>query len=382
MTSPPSVGLIEWNWFGHIPAWYAFYCAALLRLGCKVEACCPQPEETRSRLEASGLVSASDLERLTTRRFSGIRTPLIRPARFQTLLDDFLWRRSLRRLLAGRHYDLVFFSCLHEDIAIAARRWKNLGAPAAAFLVNATGPQSPAPRISFSDLDTFAVLDGQWASSYRTAYPAARFVTFPDIAIPAAPAQDGLALRVRSLAAGRPVVLLPGMLSPYKGIVSFARLASHPALAGCFFVLAGELPRDQFSPAELAKILHLENSPDRALTIFQRISDESYDALIAESSVLFAVYENFRKSSNTLTRAALFEKPVLVAEGGIMADRTREFRLGEIVPPRDLEAAAAAILSLAANPAAWALSTRPRWADYRAVHDFARLVSAFRDILA
>ncbi len=61
--------------------------------------------------------------------------------------------------------------------------------------------------------------------------------------------------------------------------------------------------------------------------------------MIDAADVVFCAFDDFPFSSNTLTKAAVFEKPVVVSEGYLMAERVRSYRTGEVVPQGNAEAA-------------------------------------------
>jgi glycosyltransferase involved in cell wall biosynthesis len=97
--------------------------------------------------------------------------------------------------------------------------------------------------------------------------------------------------------------------------------------------------------------------------------------------VVFAAYRNFPNSSNVLTKAAIFERPVLVSDGYLMAERVREFQLGEVVPEGDVEAIVQTLERMLAPGYYAELRQRARWADYREAHSTARLKKAMADLL-
>src|SRR5690606_17180288 len=119
---------------------------------------------------------------------------------------------------------------------------------------------------------------------------------------------------------------------PSKGVATMARLAvEHPELDATF-LFAGEVEWRAFSAEELGWIKRARELRGRVVFHGRRIPDEaSYNALVRACSVLWAVYPNSPHSSNTLTKAAVFERPVLAADGHLMARRIREYRLGEVV---------------------------------------------------
>ena len=98
---------------------------------------------------------------------------------------------------------------------------------------------------------------------------------------------------------------------------------------------------------------------------------------MAACDVLFGSYIDFPYSSNILAKSAVLQKPVIVSDGSLMAERVRRFRLGEIIPQEDPSAAAGAMLRILQDVDAWLQRHRPAWEDYRQQHCFEALKSAF-----
>jgi hypothetical protein len=120
-----------------------------------------------------------------------------------------------------------------------------------------------------------------------------------------------------------------------------------------------------------------------AIFLPQRVPDSAaFNALVVACDVLFAAYHDFPHSSNMLTVAAVLEKPIIVSEGQLMAQRVREYRLGEVVPEADPAATLETLRRVARDPAAWRAARQPRWREYRERHSAAALDGALRELLA
>ena len=61
---------------------------------------------------------------------------------------------------------------------------------------------------------------------------------------------------------------------------------------------------------------------------------------------LFAAYRNFTGSSNLLTKAAAYGKPILVSQGACMGRRISEYGIGIAIPEENIEACREAIVRL------------------------------------
>jgi glycosyltransferase involved in cell wall biosynthesis len=80
---------------------------------------------------------------------------------------------------------------------------------------------------------------------------------------------------------------------------------------------------------------------------FERIPDSgSFNGLVSQFDVFFAAYLDFPNSSNTIAKAALYRRPIIVGDGYLMAERVREYSLGEVIPEGDAAEAELAIRRL------------------------------------
>jgi hypothetical protein len=79
-------------------------------------------------------------------------------------------------------------------------------------------------------------------------------------------------------------------------------------------------------------------------------SERDVNAIIAAEDLLYAVYRDFKDSSNSLTKASIFEKPLLVSDGYLMAERVRADRLGAVVTFGNVAIIAAGLNEVCARP--------------------------------
>ena len=106
------------------------------------------------------------------------------------------------------------------------------------------------------------------------------------------------------------------------------------------------------------------------------------NSIYAASDVVVAAYRAFPNSSNALTKAAVFERPIVVSDGYLMAERVRKFGLGEVIPEGDAEALVAALQRMLAPGYLEELRRRARWQDYREAHSVGRLKNAMAEMVA
>jgi glycosyltransferase involved in cell wall biosynthesis len=390
-TTPPLVALVEWHTPGHHLTWYRGFCRALLELGCQVAAFCPFPNEVKEYL--TGCLPPEALSRIRFVEFNLPKPPRIRPLRWRPAVQAWQFGKRFGRALAegeatfGRPFDLVFYSALYgwehnyvrRLIAARPRPWVGLN-------MHARVPGT-ATRISLVDLlrdpnaRAVAMVDEGFTSVVEQALgkPA---VIFPDITDESWQADHPLEQRFRRLSGTDKLVVSIGHMRPDKGVGTLAQVALNPGASGLAFGFVGEV--DWWMDAKSRAFLEqaLTQAP-RAMFHFNKVPEGlPYNAILRACDVMFAAYRDFPHSSNSLTKAAVFEKPIIVSEGHLMAKRVLEYRMGEVVPQDDPVATLAAIRRITDNYPAWLAEKNPRWQEYRAVHSHEALVRAFSKLLS
>ena len=131
-------------------------------------------------------------------------------------------------------------------------------------------------------------------------------------------------------AAGRTIVSLLGRIHKRKGVLTLLETAEKMSGENYFFVFAGEPALNSFSPDQKRRIDHIKkNPPENCLFHFERLEDgHEFNSLVRVSDILFAAYINFPFSSNLLTKAACFKKPVIVSERGYMKQVVEKNKMG------------------------------------------------------
>ncbi|MEJ0090076.1 MAG: hypothetical protein WDM80_10075 [Limisphaerales bacterium] len=169
------------------------------------------------------------------------------------------------------------------------------------------------------------------AMERKTGKPVLRLPDFTDTALP--DAESELAKQIKTKSAGRMACGLFGVLQKRKGILHLLH-AVEKKPQDWFFVFGGELPRNDYSESEWNFVQQfVSENHDNCLLWPKLIPDEtSFNSAVAACDVIFAAYDNFAHSSNLMTKAALFKKPVIVSPGFLMAERVKKFRLGWILP--------------------------------------------------
>lgn len=185
-----------------------------------------------------------------------------------------------------------------------------------------------------------AVLDGGIARALEKniGKPVVTFPDETDCDMPDQPSE--LARKAREAANGRRIIGLMGVLSKRKGVSSLLAAALQAKDRPWFFVFAGALDeglRATYTAEELAIIdAAIAGAYPNVWFHPARIADErEFNAIVEACDVLFAAYELFAHSSGIVTKAGIFEKPVIVSPGYCMAEVVREYRLGLAIDPHE-----------------------------------------------
>lgn len=213
------------------------------------------------------------------------------------------------------------------------------------------------------------------APVYQRMFPHRTFGVLPDVTdaeLP--PVAPELVKRFREKAGGRTIVLALGSIAPHKGIVGLIDVIEHVDPKKFFFVIAGEIFWDSFGPAQSKLRGFCENPPENCLVQAGYINDEcDLNAVISAADILYAVYSQFKDSSNTLTKASIFEKPVIVSDDYLMSEKVRTYRMGAVAKFGDIKSIEKALLAVSSRS-----SGDFGFADYRRDNSY----EALREALA
>ncbi len=397
----PPLAIVEWNVGGHHDGYLKLYVGTLLRQQRRLVALVRDAQALRLSLAGEGGDAAIAAGKLV---IAQIPAPAFLEEKKRWRRQWGAWRygRKVASLLAqaertmGERCAQVFFACLYDhQVQLSAtlahmlrRPWSGLYLQAIAF--HQPGRKVPRLQRNFPIQRLFAVprmkgllmLDESIADKVARA-TGRRVVIAPDVADGPWLTEHPLAMQCRQRAGAAPLVGLLGHLLPSKGITTLAEIALRDDAQDLAYLFAGEIYWTMFKPAQKEIIERAMRSARTAIFIAQRVPDSAaFNALVAVCDVLFAAYHDFPHSSNMLTLAAFLEKPIVVSEGRLMAQRVRDYRLGEVVPQADPAAALEALRRVTRDPAAWRAARQPRWREYRERHSAAALDGALRELLA
>lgn len=364
--------IVDWSWVGHHPIYVKAILKILLEAGYQVSVLCPDPEEITSWVNQNKLPEAGRFKahyfadpeliwlwNILPAKLGYVLSPLMRwfhvsmsmrkinASSNKPNLVFFAWLDSyLTGYLPGRLIDWLFpyvwtglyFHPKHLRVSRGDKKFrKGRFAPPENFMAKSRWVSS------------IAVLDAGIASALRSGMQGKRVVVFPDFTDELPPANDfHLTEEILAKAKGRKIIGLLGSLELRKGLMTLLRMAQQPAARDWYFIFAGELAEQTFSGHELKEIKSFFDVPrDNCLAFFQRIPEDSqFNALVNVCDVIFAAYQRFYHSSNIVTKAAAFGKPIIVSAGGYMEEVVKQYDLGEVIPAEDVGAALAALSKL------------------------------------
>jgi glycosyltransferase involved in cell wall biosynthesis len=402
------VALADTRWGGHHPTYLREFTASLLRLGARVILLCRRPEEIIGSLpdeESRARVTPVVFDHPNHGFFSRKRDhdPLSTLSRW--LATGKAIHEAEESL--GQKVDLVFFPYLDSYIRFApfpklpvltlGRPWSGLyfrnahlepGHPGASawWKRAAKGDRILEAR----DCRGICVLDERFNDHLQT-ITRHRVHAFPDMTDESPPEGPTDASReILAKAKGRKIIGLIAM-EKRKGLLTLLRAAAIARRLGepWYFVGTGPFARVTFTEEDITFCeetaraaasgeidnLHLDLKGSR-------IQDGvPYNTLFSTFDVVWAAYEDFEGSSNALTKAAIFRKPLVATAGQCVGARVEKHQLGRVFPQGDPAAAVEAIRGALALRSADGSPLRPAFEDYQCLHSRERLDEIFGRLL-
>jgi hypothetical protein len=198
-------------------------------------------------------------------------------------------------------------------------------------------------------------LDERVAQEYAIRMPSKCFEHLPDVTETAVPERPSrLREEIERRAAGRKIVFLGGTISAQKNLARWYELIELADPRRWFFVQVGEILTDSLGAEDAAAVERVTRSPPENLLVrAEYLADErTFNEIVAASDVVFAVYREFRISSNMLCKAATFKKPVLVSDRYLVGERVTRYGIGLAVTEDSARSIHQGLLHVEANPIA------------------------------
>jgi glycosyltransferase involved in cell wall biosynthesis len=401
------IALVDWNWSGHHPTYFNHLVLALEELGVDVLALCPDPASAeRTAAETRTNPAGSGRGQTRFRKINTVewRFGRVRPRRIGAMLWTVRHFRGIEKQIqessrqTGHQVDAIFYACMYDwDFYWIHRAQPFLRLPWAGLYIHAPSFRRPGwihPRIGHVPRPEvmfnvprclgIGILDDGILDQVARAI-GKPVVTFPDLTeerLPPNAENDRLIQQLKQFAAGRPIIGLLGHLHESKGVTTFLEAARLAAGSNTCFALAGEVFMTP-DGGVLREIQSAQAGCPNLWTHLERIADDSYfNLLFSACDVICVAYWDYPHSSGLQVKAAVFQKPVIVSDGYLMAERSRRYRLGEVIPQKDPQALFNAIQKLTHNGGAWTSEDRPQWAAYLGEHSFEKLKASLKKLLA
>lgn len=183
------------------------------------------------------------------------------------------------------------------------------------------------------------LLDETVAERYQRGRPDLKFVTLPDVIDASLLATESpLAQHIKSEAKGRTIVFMGGTIGKSKNLAKWCELIQVADSSRWYFVQIGEVLRDNLSEEDINALQNIEaNQPANLYCHTEYLSrEQDFNAVIQAADIVFAVYRDFKISSNMLGKAARFKKPLVVADNYLMGERVRRYQIGYTALQDDL----------------------------------------------
>ena len=422
-----TIALVDTDWLGHHATFFKNYTRALLELGYRVLAFCPDPEDLHQwatshigdrlgkeskNLYIYKLVRPKDKNfglRMSYKLLRELDKKLIKLG-VDSYFKDILsletiqyWRDASIALdkavlELGEKPDLVFFAMLDYYLSkwispsqisqIFPYQWSGLYfyprhlRLATSQQGKVDGSWQPDNLLNSSLCQSVALLDEGVVEKLSQRIASKPIVVFPDITNEAEPDSEYyLVKELKEKAKGRKIIGLFGTLDKRKGILTLLSAAEKLKEKEYFFILAGKLWLSTFSFQEqklLKKII--KSSPSNCLFYLDSFIPDGgkMNGLLSACDILMLAYEKFPHSSNMLIKAAILQKQVVVSEGYCMAERTNKYRLGLTIPEGDVLELIRAIEYMSQKEGAKLDSD---FAGLRKEHSYERLLEAFEEII-
>ena len=394
-----TIALVDPLWGGHHPTYLKFFAKTLLELGHEVISLCPEPEEMN-------LWIASHCPELQPRFHSfELHEPATRPIPIRRLQSRATavarWQRVAQSIQGissklGKAPDITFFAWLDTYLGLIPAitdtifpyPWSGLYFQPGYLRIPPKlrwmhhGILNPLSVLKSSHCPVVAVLDEGIADKLQQKLNKP-VVAFPDFTDESAPDLDWQIVKdIAAKARGKRIISLLGSLSEYKGLLTFVEL-SRQVPEGWLFVFAGNLSTIGLKDQEIETIKSFFCSePENCFFYLTQIPSESqFNALVEISDVLFAVRENFPYSSNTLIKAACFQKLVIANQQYCIGERVKKFHLGYTIEAGNIAQCVSLLEQLRTQLSTGSLSIEPDFERYRQLHSTEQLRTAFKKVL-
>ena len=344
---------------GHLDSWHVLFIKMLAQAGFKIIALTSDPVAIRKKLRDGeqtkaeafgqevivlGAAPVGLLQKLT-RRLAHYLTKSLdgllgRPKRRVTHLEPFILGLQLNALLVRYPKKIGLVLNMYMDAYDPApEQWQHFrlktDVPLAGVCIT---PQSGCSE-GYYGLSWYRgtfFLDETWRDAYQAKFTEKYFEYLPDITdtrLPKTP--SALLQQILAFSQGRKIVFMGGSIGKQKNLTRWHQAIAASDREQWCFVQVGRINRNNLTEDDEKSLQRLATQPLANLFVHDGyLEDEGiFNEIISHSSVIFAVYRDFNRSSNMLSKAAHFEKPILVSTQGVMGERVQRYKIGLCVNP-------------------------------------------------
>lgn len=328
--------LFENRWWGHHPVWLGIIARYLQLKSYDFVVAYPQGKNCEQHL--------FDIDSKKLIAISSIWSPIYNKRSNNKLLNLYYklkpWfhiRKQIKSIekIKGKEIDLVFFGAvddlLHSIIPTAVAnkllpiKWTGIYHRPAEIQETVHG----AIPSKVASVSKSVFCQKIFTFHENILHKNSKYEYFPEFSsspsqIKRTPVSDTL----QKFAKGRPIIGLTGLLQRHKGIEHFLELVVF-CKEYCFALIGTNDLEEGTSEMKYIKSLldkYNASSLDNLFTHFEYIKE--YDSLLNSFDLIWCMYENFPWSSNTLTKAAMLKKSVIVNKPSLIADRVEKYNLG------------------------------------------------------
>lgn len=391
-----TIALVDWCWHGHHPTYFSHFAEAFTDQGVNVVPFCPEPKDFSERLHKLNPSHYIEDRIAKPVSFDRPRPSSFRPARWRGIYDSLRLFGSLAIKLTaweirnGCRINLVFFACMydidffHFPICnyLFRRRWAGLYLSSFAFRATSSitydfirSKLCPERFLLNPRLVSIGTLDEGIVDAINAKTGRDVCLHFPDFTDSAGAdlATNTIGNKIRMAAQDLPVIVLAGSLYEQRGIALFLQTAM--ANPQWFFALVGEI---KYVSQQTMHLLHnfLHYHPHSFFYSQRILEDSNFNGIIMTSDVVWNIHLDWPGSSNTLTKAATYKKPVVASDRHLLGERVRKYRLGETCDETSVSSVSDAIANiLHVSVEDWVVKKQPMWNEYSNLHSLEKLNS-------
>jgi hypothetical protein len=352
---------------GHLDSWHVLFIDLILKSGFGVIAVSDDPEGLRLKLKHKGIHESENLIVLDALdRGAGAQSmPSKLWNKCNVLFNRLMFRKRKTSLDPTLFFDRVnqlsdmypgqirlVFNMYVDAYPSEPQYWKNLNFLNSLPWVGLCITPSAHPTEGYYSQGSYkgtCLLDEDVCKRFQQEMPKRIFEFLPDITETTLPKQRSpLANEILALAAGRKIVFMGGSIGKQKNLARWYALIEMCNQEQWFFIQMGRINKNNLTPEDQIALANVQkNLPENLFIYPEYVKDErEFNEIISISDVIFAVYRDFARSSNMLSKSAYFEKPILVAENCLMGQRVSHYKIGLAVDADETSSIYSGLISL------------------------------------